>query len=115
MTPDKLRKALRKSQQLIADIPVQLTAIRIRRKIRTRQLTVRLRRGFTTALRLRPAAALSSALFASAVLRSAAPTSHPLAVRAALRNPLPCRATARHLAPALATVAVRISGRIRSG
>ena len=45
----------------------------------------------------------------------ATPTRYPLAVRAALRRPLPCGATAHHPAPALAPVAVRISGRIRSG
>jgi hypothetical protein len=112
MVSDKLRKALRQGQQLLADLPVQLAAIRIRWEIRTRQLTVR--RGFCTALRVGVATILSSSLVTPTVLRSAA-TSYPLAVRAALRNPLPCTATAPRPAAALATVAFRISGRIRSG
>jgi hypothetical protein len=48
-------------------------------------------------------------------LWSAAPTSHPLTVSGALRQPLLCRATPRRSAPVLATGAVRIPGRIRSG
>ncbi|MDQ2884210.1 MAG: hypothetical protein M3Y48_24475 [Actinomycetota bacterium] len=113
MTPDKLRKPLRQGQQLLADITVQLAAIHIRRNLRARGISVR--RGFASASYRRAATALSSAVFAPAALRSSAPTRRPLAILAALRNPLPRRATARHLAPAMVTVAVRISGRVRSG
>ncbi|HEX4100686.1 MAG TPA: hypothetical protein VHY21_09105 [Pseudonocardiaceae bacterium] len=107
MAPDKLRKTLRQGQQLLADIPVQLAAIRIRRKLRAHRFAVR-RALITTP---RPPAVLSSTVFTPV----ATPTRYPLAVRAALRRPLPCGATAHHPAPALAPVAVRISGRIRSG
>ncbi|MFN2479830.1 MAG: hypothetical protein ABR615_11805 [Pseudonocardiaceae bacterium] len=113
MTPNELCKALRKSQQLLADIPVQLAGIGIRRKLQTRRFPIP--RCFTTALRQRPVTSLNSTLVTPAVLRSTASTSHPLAVRAALRHPFLGRATPRHSVPVLATGAVRIPGRIRSG
>jgi len=97
----------------LANIPVQLAAVGIRRKLQTRRFAVL--RGLTTALRLRPAVALNSIFVTPTVLRPTAPTSHPLAVRAALRHPFLCWATPRHRAPVLATGAVRIPGRIRSG
>jgi hypothetical protein len=49
MTPNELREALRKSQQLLADISVQLAAVCIRRKLQTRRSTIL--RGVTTTLR----------------------------------------------------------------
>jgi hypothetical protein len=113
MAPNKLSKTLRQGQQLLANIPVQFAAIHIRWKLRARRFAVR--RGVTTPSRLRAATAMIAAGFAPGTLRSAAPTSQLLAVHAALRNPLPCRATAHQPAPVLVTIAVRISGRIRSG
>jgi hypothetical protein len=113
MTPNELREALRKSQQLLADISVQLAAVCIRRKLQTRRSTIL--RDVTTTLRRRSTAALNSILVTPAVLWSAAPTSYPLTVSGALRQPLLCRATPRRSAPVLATGAVRIPGRIRSG
>ncbi len=114
MPRHEFRKALRKRQQLVADISVQLATIGIRRKLQTRRFTVL--RGVTAALRRRPTAALTSIFVPPAVLRSAAPTSFWLTVGGVLPcRPLLDRATLRHSAPALATGAVRIPGRIRSG
>ena len=113
MTPDKLREAFRESQQLLADIPVQLAAIGIRRQLQTGRFAAL--RGFTAVLRLRPVVALNATIVAPAVPRSARPTSHPLAVRAALGLPFLCRTTPSDSAPVLARGTVRIPGRIRSG
>ena len=70
----------------MADIPVQLAAIRIRRKLQAHRFAVL--RAVTTALRRRPAAALSS-IFATPAVCSAAPTSYWLTVA--------CRASASAL------------------
>ncbi|MGH3514061.1 MAG: hypothetical protein ACRDQV_10525 [Pseudonocardiaceae bacterium] len=97
----------------MADISVQLATIGIRRKLQTRWFTVL--RGVTATLRRWSAAALNSIFVTPAVLRPAAPTSYPLTVGGPPRRPLLCRAAPRHSASVLATGAVRIPGRIRSG
>ncbi len=113
MPRHELRKALRKSQQLLTHIPVQLATIGIRRKLQTRRFTVL--RNVTTALRRWLATALNSTFVTPAVLRSTAPTSRALTVGRPPRRPLLCRTTPRHSASVLTTGVVRILGRIRSG
>ena len=114
MPRHELRKALRKRQKFLADISVQLATIGIRRKLQTRRFTVL--RGVTATLRRRPTAALTSIFVPLTVRQSAAPTSYWLTVGGALPcRPLLDRTTPRHSAPALATGAVRVPGRIRSG
>jgi hypothetical protein len=114
MTPNKVRKPLRKGQQFLADIAVQLGGISVRRKFQTRRFTVL--GGVTAALRRRSAVAVNSIFVTPIVLRSAAPTSYPLTLGSTLRRrPFLGRATPLRSAPVLATGAVRIPGRIRSG
>jgi hypothetical protein len=114
MLPNKVREPLRKSQQFLADIAVQLAGISVRRKFQTRRFTVL--GAVTAALRRRSAVALNSSFVTPIVLRSAAPTGYPLTVGGTLRHrPFLRRATPRRSAPVLATGAVRIPGRIRSG